>query len=166
MSFPDRRGAVRRAVARLGVVAALTAGACGAGTAIGAAAPPVPPPPPPVAPAAAPPAPGGVVPPPAPAPVPPGPPAPAPPVPLALPAGPWDSIARCETGGDWHADTGNGLQGGLQLSPRTWAAYGGGEFARQADEASREQQIVVGDRVRAEQGWDAWSSCADAAAPR
>jgi hypothetical protein len=82
----------------------------------------------------------------------------------ASPAEPWDSIARCETGGDWHADTGNGYQGGLQLSPRTWSAYGGAEFAPQANEASREQQILVGDRIRAEQGWEAWSSCA--AAPR
>lgn len=87
------------------------------------------------------------------------------PVPLAAPAEPWDTLVRCETGGDWHADTGNGYHGGLQLSPRTWAAYGGGQFAPQADDATREQQILVGDRVRAEQGWEAWSSCADEIAP-
>ena len=176
MSFPDHRHAAGRAVARLGVVAALTAGALGVGTAVGVAAPPAPPPlPPPAVPASAPAAPGVAVPPPPPGP--PGLPAPAPaapgamplpagpPPPVALPPGPWDSIARCETGGDWHADTGNGRHGGLQLNPRTWAAYGGGEFAPQADEASREQQIVVGDRVRAEQGWEAWSGCADEVSP-
>lgn len=92
-------------------------------------------------------------------------PAGASPPPLASPAEPWDSIALCETGGDWHADTGNGYQGGLQLSPRTWAAHGGGHFAPQADEASREQQILVGERVRAEQGWEAWPGCTEEIAP-
>lgn len=29
----------------------------------------------------------------------------------------WDGIARCESGGDWHADTGNGFYGGLQIWP-------------------------------------------------
>jgi hypothetical protein len=145
MSFPLRRAAGRRSAASLGVAAALVAGAW-AGT--GAAAPPLPPLPPPGAPAA--PAAGAPL---------PG------PVPLAAPAEPWDTLVRCETGGDWHADTGNGYHGGLQLSPRTWSAYGGGQFAPQADEATREQQILVGDRVRAEQGWDAWSSCADEIAP-
>jgi hypothetical protein len=144
MSFPECRGVVRRIVVCGGVVAALTTGACGAT----GAAPPIPPPPaPPAAPASAPAAPGTG------------------PVPLAASAEPWDRIARCETGGDWHADTGNGYQGGLQLSPRTWTAHGGGQFAPQADEASREQQILVGDRVRAEQGWEAWSGCADDIAP-
>jgi hypothetical protein len=153
MSILERRGAI----ARLGVVAALVAGACGATGVAADAAPPLPPPPvPPGAPASAPAAPGAAV----------TSPAPLPSGTLAAPAEPWDTIARCETGGDWHADTGNGYQGGLQLSPRTWSAYGGGQFAPQADDASREQQILVGDRVRAEQGWQAWSNCADDIAPR
>ena len=181
MSLSDLQRSAGRAAARLGVVAALTVGASAVGTGGAGAAPPVPPPPPPLAPAAAPApappaaaapgapvpappgAPGAAVPPPPPVAVPVGLPAP-PPVP-AVPPGPWDGIARCETGGDWHADTGNGRHGGLQLDRRTWTAYGGGEFAPQADAASREQQIVVGDRVRAEQGWDAWSSCAEGIGP-
>ena len=85
----------------------------------------------------------------------------APGPPPAAPAEPWDSLVRCETGGDWHLDTGNGYQGGLQLSQRTWHAYGGGQFTPQADEASREHQILVGDRVRADQGWDAWGHCSE-----
>jgi hypothetical protein len=159
MAFLHRRFATRPFVVRLAAVAALIAGACGAT----GAAPPLPPPlPPPVVPAPAPAGPG-VGPPPPPS-SPGGPTQPAP-VPVAGPMEPWDSIARCETGGDWHADTGNGYQGGLQLSPRTWSAYGGGTFAPRADEATREQQILVGDRVRAEQGWQAWSGCAGGIAP-
>ena len=144
---------IGRAAARLGVVAALAAGASAVGTASADAQPQVPPPPPPGAPAATAAGPPGAP----PAPV--GP--PTPPAVPAVPPGPWDGIAQCEAGGDWHADTGNGRHGGLQLTPSTWAAYGGAEFAPKADEASREQQIVVGDRVRAEQGWEAWGGCAD-----
>ena len=36
---------------------------------------------------------------------------------------------------------------------------GGGEFAPDAYLASREQQIVVAERVLASQGWGAWPGC-------
>ena len=71
----------------------------------------------------------------------------------------WDRLAQCESGGNWSINTGNGYYGGLQFSPRTWTAFGGGEFARYAYQASREQQIVVAERVLARQGWNAWPSC-------
>ena len=71
----------------------------------------------------------------------------------------WDRLAQCESSGNWAIDTGNGYQGGLQFSPRTWTAFGGGEFAARANNATREEQIVVAERVLAEQGWGAWPSC-------
>ncbi len=71
----------------------------------------------------------------------------------------WDQVAACESGGNWAIDTGNGYQGGLQFSPSTWAGHGGTEFAPSADQASREQQIVVGERVLASQGNGAWPTC-------
>ena len=71
----------------------------------------------------------------------------------------WDSIAQCESGGNWAINTGNGYQGGLQFNPGTWAAYGGTEYAASADQASREQQIAVAEKVQAAQGWGAWPSC-------
>ncbi|HXV93829.1 MAG TPA: transglycosylase family protein [Pseudonocardia sp.] len=71
----------------------------------------------------------------------------------------WDRLAECESGGRWDIDTGNGYHGGLQFSPRTWTAFGGGEFAPVAHQASREQQIVVAERVLAGQGWRAWPAC-------
>ncbi|WP_442891564.1 transglycosylase family protein [Dietzia sp.] len=77
----------------------------------------------------------------------------------AAPISEWDSLAQCEAGGNWAIDTGNGFQGGLQFSPSTWSGYGGGEFAPTANQASREQQIIVGERVLAGQGWGAWPSC-------
>ncbi|MHC6228261.1 transglycosylase family protein [Arthrobacter sp. MMS24-T111] len=75
----------------------------------------------------------------------------------ATPASTWDSLAQCESGGNWSTNTGNGFSGGLQFTPSTWAAYGG--TGSPAD-ASREQQIAVAERVQASQGWGAWPSCA------
>ena len=71
----------------------------------------------------------------------------------------WDSLAQCESGGNWHIDTGNGYYGGLQFLPSTWLGFGGGEFAPRADLATREQQITVAERVLAVQGWGAWPAC-------
>lgn len=71
----------------------------------------------------------------------------------------WDALAQCEAGGNWATNTGNGYAGGLQFSPSTWLAYGGGEYASTADQASREQQIAVAEKVQASQGWGAWPAC-------
>lgn len=71
----------------------------------------------------------------------------------------WDSLAQCESGGNWAINTGNGYQGGLQFSASTWAAYGGTAYAANANQASREQQIAVAEKVRAGQGWGAWPAC-------
>jgi murein DD-endopeptidase MepM/ murein hydrolase activator NlpD len=73
----------------------------------------------------------------------------------------WDSLSRCESGGNWSANTGNGYVGGLQFLPQTWIAHGGGQFAPSADRATRSEQIAVADRVLASQGWDAWPACSE-----
>lgn len=79
--------------------------------------------------------------------------------PAVASGGVWDRLAECESGGDWSIDTGNGFYGGVQFHPDTWRAMGGGEFAPQANQATREQQIAVAERVLDEQGWGAWPSC-------
>src|SRR5262245_21962162 len=71
----------------------------------------------------------------------------------------WDAVAACESSGNWHSNTGNGFYGGLQFTRGTWAAYGGGAYARRADLASREQQIAVAERALAGQGIGAWPVC-------
>lgn len=71
----------------------------------------------------------------------------------------WDTLAQCESGGDWSINTGNGYQGGLQFSPSTWAAYGGTQYAPTANLATREQQIAIAEKTRAGQGWGAWPPC-------
>ena len=68
----------------------------------------------------------------------------------------WDKLAQCESTGNWAINTGNGFSGGLQFTPGTWRAFGGTGVAHHA---SREQQIVVAERVLAKQGWGAWPAC-------
>ena len=71
----------------------------------------------------------------------------------------WDAVAECESGGDWSINTGNGHYGGLQFNESTWEGFGGTEYASNAADASREQQIAVAERVLQEQGPGAWPSC-------
>lgn len=77
----------------------------------------------------------------------------------AADSGVWDRIAKCESGGNWHINTGNGYYGGLQFSAGTWRAYGGTAYAATADKASRAQQIAVATKVQRAQGWGAWPVC-------
>ncbi|MCV7247363.1 transglycosylase family protein [Mycobacterium koreense] len=71
----------------------------------------------------------------------------------------WDRVADCESSGNWGINTGNGYQGGLQFAPSTWSAHGGGQFAPSAHLASKDEQILVAERVLATQGRGAWPVC-------
>ncbi|WP_369247127.1 transglycosylase family protein [Streptomyces sp. R41] len=77
----------------------------------------------------------------------------------AATASEWDAVAQCESGGNWSINTGNGYYGGLQFSPSTWAAYGGTAYAATADQASKSEQITIGEKVLAAQGKGAWPTC-------
>jgi hypothetical protein len=71
----------------------------------------------------------------------------------------WDRVAQCESGGNWHINTGNGYYGGLQFSQSTWDSYDVDHYAARADLASKNEQIDVANRVLASQGWGAWPVC-------
>jgi hypothetical protein len=71
----------------------------------------------------------------------------------------WDDLARCESGGNWAINTGNGYYGGLQFSYDTWHGYGGGDFAEYPHEATREEQIIVAERLHAARGFQPWPAC-------
>jgi nucleoid-associated protein YgaU len=77
----------------------------------------------------------------------------------AATASEWDAVAQCESGGNWSINTGNGYYGGLQFSASTWAAYGGTQYAATADQASKDQQIEIAEKVLAGQGKGAWPVC-------
>ncbi|WOP17387.1 resuscitation-promoting factor [Raineyella sp. LH-20] len=74
----------------------------------------------------------------------------------SAPAGVWDKIAQCESGGNWSINTGNGYYGGLQFNLSTWRAYGGTGLP---SDASKAQQIAIAQKVQAAQGWGAWPAC-------
>jgi hypothetical protein len=77
----------------------------------------------------------------------------------AAPSHNWDGVARCESGGNWHINTGNGFYGGVQFSASTWLAYGGGSYAHRADLASKSAQITIAEKVLRGQGRGAWPVC-------
>ncbi len=69
----------------------------------------------------------------------------------------WDALAQCESGGNWHINTGNGYYGGLQFSLSTWHAVGGTGYPH---EHSREEQIHRGQILQSSAGWGQWPHCA------
>ncbi|MGP4057698.1 transglycosylase family protein [Mycobacterium sp. 4D054] len=68
----------------------------------------------------------------------------------------WDAIAKCESGGNWAINTGNGHFGGLQFKQATWLANGG---VGNPASASRHEQIRVAENVLRTQGLKAWPKC-------
>ncbi|OIK07316.1 transglycosylase family protein [Streptomyces monashensis] len=72
----------------------------------------------------------------------------------------WDKVAECESGGSWSQNSGNGYYGGLQISQDDWDKYGGTQYADSADQASRNQQIAVAEKILADQGTKPWTMCA------
>ena len=86
---------------------------------------------------------------------------PRPAAPVARTAGSdvWDRLAQCESSGNWAINSGNGYYGGLQFNYATWHGYGGGAFADYPHQATREQQIVVAERLRAVRGYQPWPAC-------
>ncbi|WP_255945903.1 transglycosylase family protein [Streptomyces odontomachi] len=75
----------------------------------------------------------------------------------------WSKVAACESGNNWNINTGNGYFGGLQFSQSTWDSYGGRVYASRADQASRDQQIAVAEKVLKGQGPRAWPVCSERA---
>ncbi|WP_033284337.1 transglycosylase family protein [Streptomyces sp. NRRL F-525] len=72
----------------------------------------------------------------------------------------WDKVANCESGGSWSENDGNGYYGGLQMTQDEWDKYGGLDYAPSADLASRSQQIAVAEKILADKGTSAWTTCA------
>ncbi|WP_162598717.1 resuscitation-promoting factor [Nocardioides gilvus] len=68
----------------------------------------------------------------------------------------WDALAKCESGGNWATNTGNGYYGGLQFNPNTWRSVGGTGLPHQH---SREEQIKRGKILQARAGWGQWPHC-------
>ena len=63
----------------------------------------------------------------------------------------WDAMADCEAGGDWHAR--GEFAGGLAIDAQSWLAFGGDTLAPSPADATRDQQILVANRIST-QGWN------------
>lgn len=68
----------------------------------------------------------------------------------------WQGVANCESGGNWHINTGNGYYGGLQFLHSTWRSMGGPGYAHQAPAW---KQAEVADRLRRGSGLHHWPHC-------
>lgn len=68
----------------------------------------------------------------------------------------WDRLAKCESGGNWKINTGNGYYGGLQFSLSSWRAVGGKGYPHQA---SKEEQIKRAMILKENGGWGHWPGC-------
>jgi hypothetical protein len=82
---------------------------------------------------------------------------------IASPAGAHGSMKRdlhrlrvCESGNNYHANTGNGYFGAYQFSASTWHGLG---FHHRPDQAKRKVQDRAAKREHAISGWSAWPSC-------
>jgi len=72
----------------------------------------------------------------------------------------WTALAYCESGNrhDYPPVSG-GFSGLLMFHTATWNGYGGQEYAPQAWQASRAQQIEIALRLWRVRGWQPWPGC-------
>jgi hypothetical protein len=68
----------------------------------------------------------------------------------------WDRVAQCESGGNWHINTGNGYYGGLQFLLSTWRAVGGRGYPHQN---SAGEQAYRAEILRQRAGLGQWPVC-------
>ena len=74
-------------------------------------------------------------------------------------SGAWAALAKCESGGNWSINSGNGYYGGLQFSLSSWRAVGGTQYAAYPHLATPAQQIAAAEKLRASGGWGHWPAC-------
>ena len=66
----------------------------------------------------------------------------------------WEQLARCESAGNWNVVDRYG--GGLGIYIGTWHMFNGDEFASNPGYASKDQQILVAERIYARFGLSGW----------
>ncbi|MGL3806256.1 transglycosylase family protein [Paeniglutamicibacter sp. R2-26] len=71
----------------------------------------------------------------------------------------WKALAKCESGGNWAINSGNGYYGGLQFSASSWAGAGGTKYAPLPHQATPAEQVATAEKLRASGGWGHWPAC-------
>jgi len=75
-------------------------------------------------------------------------------IPLTDPV--WGHLRRCESGGRYDINTGNGFYGAYQFVPSTWRGLG---FPGMPHQASPTMQDEAAQRLQARSGWGQWPAC-------
>ncbi len=77
--------------------------------------------------------------------------------PQAVPTGDvWARLRRCESGGNYNINTGNGFYGAYQFHPRTWRGLG---YPGLPHQAPPEMQDEAARKLQARSGWGQWPAC-------
>jgi transglycosylase-like protein len=75
----------------------------------------------------------------------------------AVPAGDvWARLRRCESGGRYDRNSGNGFYGAYQFLPSTWRDLG---FPGMPHEAAPEVQDAAARQLQTRNGWGQWPAC-------
>lgn len=74
-------------------------------------------------------------------------------------SGSWAALAKCESGGNWSINSGNGYYGGLQFSASSWRGAGGTKYAALPHQATPAEQIATAEKLRKNGGWGHWPAC-------
>ncbi|MHA7242849.1 transglycosylase family protein [Paeniglutamicibacter antarcticus] len=74
-------------------------------------------------------------------------------------SGAWAALAKCESGGNWSINSGNGYYGGLQFSASSWRGAGGTKYAALPHQATPGEQIATAEVLRGGGGWGHWPAC-------
>ena len=67
------------------------------------------------------------------------------------------SVVRCESGGNYKINTGNGYYGAWQFNYGTWLGNGGGKYARYAHLAPKFAQDHIAWKTWKSRGWQPWA---------
>lgn len=67
------------------------------------------------------------------------------------------AVRRCESGGNYRINTGNGYYGAYQFNYGTWLGNGGGRYARYAHQAPAWAQDHIAFRTYSARGWQPWA---------
>ena len=68
----------------------------------------------------------------------------------------WAALRKCESGGNYAINTGNGYYGAYQFAPGTWRKLG---YSGLPHEATPDTQDEAARKLQNQQGWAPWPAC-------
>jgi hypothetical protein len=68
----------------------------------------------------------------------------------------WERLRRCESGGRYNINTGNGFYGAYQFLPSTWRGLG---YPGMPHQAAPHVQDAAAQKLQARSGWGQWPAC-------